>query len=317
MSGLCAVPDTDLPWCLAVQDDALYVGYAYASNRIVKMPHDGDAVTLQTEVSPQFITADSESIYWTDHGSMPHEGRVMKAPIAGGTSVTLVAHLDDPQPLVIDSASVYWVDWSDYAHSSPMRVPLSGGAPETLTDIVGGTLALDTTHLYWNLFDGPDAVAILTRPKSGGASVTFATSSAAELHFAPDGYLYWLAAPEALPGAPDWAAGIQLMKARVGGGAPQTLASTPYALHIVVDNHAVYLTTRRPGPGNVFKSAYSTDCLGDVLKVSLTGGVAQTVAAAQLCPEALAVDSTSLYWANTGVEYDAPKKGTLMRLTPK
>jgi hypothetical protein len=49
--------------------------------------------------------------------------------------------------------------------------------------------------------------------------------------------------------------------------------------------------------------------LGEVYAVSIDGGAATTLATQQSFPYGMAVDETSLYWANQG--------GQVMKLTPK
>jgi hypothetical protein len=48
---------------------------------------------------------DATSAYWSDYGS----GMVMKAPLGGGTAVTLATGVIGAFTLAVDQTSVYWV----------------------------------------------------------------------------------------------------------------------------------------------------------------------------------------------------------------
>ena len=93
------------------------------------------------------ITVDATSIYWTrvdyeDEGGII-EGAVMKAPLAGGTPITL-ARAPAGWGIAVDATSVYWT-----GGDAVMKVPLAGGTPTTLASgqdhPVG--IAVDTTDV--------------------------------------------------------------------------------------------------------------------------------------------------------------------------
>jgi len=50
---------------------------------------------------------DGTSVYWTNSASV---GSVMKAPLGGGASTTLVSGRFYPDAIAVDATSIYWMD---------------------------------------------------------------------------------------------------------------------------------------------------------------------------------------------------------------
>ena len=55
----------------------------------------------------------STSVYWTNQGTFDKgyaDGTVMKVPLAGGPTTTLVSGKGSPSGLAVDATSVYWTN---------------------------------------------------------------------------------------------------------------------------------------------------------------------------------------------------------------
>lgn len=125
---------------------------------------------------------DATSIYWLQ---LDTPAVIMKAPLAGGTPVTLVAPDADGganeqvgdtvyQNLAVDGTSLYWGNIVD---RTLRKVPKNGGAPVVLATSPGpgpASIATDGAHVYW-FSAGP--AALMKTPVGGGASVTLVSGA--------------------------------------------------------------------------------------------------------------------------------------------
>jgi hypothetical protein len=131
----------------AIAVDAANV-YFTTDQSLFKVSLLGGAPTMLA--SGQFfgnIAVDTKYVYWTNVPGGAETQSIRKVPIAGGSTMTVVAGLDMLLGIALDATNLYF---SDQFHV--MKVALAGGTPTTLvtemTDQPFG-VAVDATSVYW------------------------------------------------------------------------------------------------------------------------------------------------------------------------
>jgi hypothetical protein len=135
---------------------------------------------------PNGLAVDATSVYWATASA------VMKAPIGGGTTTTLVS--GNGSPLAVDANNLYYgfhgLGGSN-TYGPVLQLPLAGGMPTTLATglrMVDG-IAVDAANVYWSDNSG----AVLRVPIGAGAVTTLATKQAFGGDIAVDAtHVYWI-----------------------------------------------------------------------------------------------------------------------------
>jgi sugar lactone lactonase YvrE len=257
------------------------------------VPIDGGTPTKLASVTtpifsdPVAIALDSANVYWADWGN----STINSVPVGGGAVGTLASGQGGVAFLAIDGANAYWTTTGAFEAGTLVSVLLAGGTPTTLASGLSDPqgLAVDATHVYWA--DNTEGT-IVRMPKAGGSATTLVSGQANPTYVAlSGGNVYWTC---------DWGAVAYIP---VGGGAPVTLAS---GLNQDVDALAV-------GNQNAYWVDSEYNATGGILSsVPLGGGSTTTLLAGgtvQNVGWAVALDSTSVYWADAAA-------GWLMKVTP-
>jgi hypothetical protein len=281
-----AVDAVNVYWCNSGTPGA-------TDGTIMKVPIGGGTpVTLASgQDNPEFLTIDATTVYWSNLGP-GGAGEVMRVPIAGGTPVTLGASTF-PQDLVVDATYVYWADQKD---GEIYRAPIAGGTQVTFAAAPSAVgVAIDAARIYWTEVNA--AGAVMSKPLDGGAAKTIATGQGSPWEVVVDAtYAYWR----------DLDIGgtrFGIAMAPLAGGTPTFIGSLNGSGNLALDAKTLYMGT----PSSVLGFAVP-------LTIPDGGAVPYTdFANGQQNPSGLAVDSTSLYWADLGGFGD----GTIMKLTPK
>jgi hypothetical protein len=226
----------------------------------------GPTVTI-TSGAPDIMSAmaDGDSVYWL----APREGKVFKAPRAGGAATELAPTTGISRGLVIDDTDVFWAE-----NGAIYRVPKAGGKPVQVAEAgIPDGLTVDEGWVYWYstlagevyraakkggkaakvhaddkhtlhtfFVDGPDLFVsfgaddkmVLQRvPKGGGAAVTVIEGQKPGADFAVDGQnVYWITEDD-----------IRKVP-RAGGAMTKVVDKVEHGRDIAVDGSFVYWADR-------------------------------------------------------------------------
>jgi hypothetical protein len=197
------------------------------------------------------VATGPDGIYWVTGQPAPAVKNVVHTDFGGKVTTVLASAQREPTALAVDATHAYWSDYvdDDSGAGGVRRVPLAGGAPETLAahrSLV--SLTLDETHVYY-LFGGTSEAswkdgALYAIPKQGGAPLLVADGLAGTGRVAVDAtHAYWTEAYS-----------FTVRRAPKHGGPAETLVKVDgNPQGIAVDDAAVYWVD--PGAQAVMKLA--------------------------------------------------------------
>jgi len=277
--------------------------------------------------APTDIAVDQTSVFWTDLGANPGEGRILSAPKECGQTTPLASGQMNPRALALDAANVYWLNddsvmMAPKAGSAPMklfdlteapqesglvvddsgvyvstgkqllRVAKSGGAPVELAKAacLSGSIAVDSTHVYFSgLFCGSDLVRVA---KAGGMPEVVVHGESGNGIAVDDTNVYWTSSRS--PG------GGPVIAAPKAGGDGRVLGYADAESQLLLDDKRVYYTSV-----DDFISADRADG-GDPINISKQKGVLR-----------FAADASTIYWITNDGIHKAPKPAGTGAVFPK
>jgi hypothetical protein len=224
---------------LAVDDASVYWTRS-GGTELQRAPKGGGAAEpiLKGLKSPGGVAVDAGFVYVTESA---WQGRVIKAPKAGGEIVAIATDQRHPTEVLVDEAAVYWIDAGSSQDGLVMKAPKAGGAPTVLADKLRRprALALDGGNVYWiqsRLLDpGGDRDSVVRVAKGGGAQTTLIDDQTGAAALGVDERnVYWAS----------MFSGEIFGLARAGGAEPIVISDKqngPSAL--VVDRSGIFWTT--------------------------------------------------------------------------
>lgn len=267
---------------IAVDATSVYWVAPEKAGAVMKGSIDGGTPTMLAPAQQAWgIAVDATSVYWTEraNGGSVSNGAVKKAPIQGGVPTTLASAQFEPLEIAIDASNVYWT-----VQGTVMKVPIQGGTPTlfaspsaSLSDLY---IAVDAANLYWQ--NGQTLTRVAT--SSSAATALFSASGNKTMTggLAVDATaVYWGYGAGGTP--------CSILEMPTDGSGPAAIGTLPAApfLAAAVDGEAVYGWSNTIEPGTA-----------RVLKVPKDGGSLVVLASPPSAPTSLAIDATSVYWAD-------------------
>ena len=249
----------------------------------------GPIVYAALQAAPGFIAVDGQNVYWGTGGGTG-TGAIWSCTIGGCSGKpTKLAGADTPFGLAVDSTYVYW---AEFYTQTVNRVPLAGGSSSFVWDAgtvsAGGTppngasaLTIDPGFVYINdqnasayrvAIGGGTLVPMFTDPNGPGVGIFGLAVDSNDVYLGASG-------------------GIYQMSKGATSGATALAPNVTQPDDLELD----------PAGGVVYWADYGnagTD--GTVGMVPLDGGATVPLHQQLATPEALAVNSTDLFWVSYG-----------------
>jgi len=247
----------------------------------------GPLVYAQLQAAPRGIAVDAQSVYWATATTSAGAGAILSCPIGGCTgSPTKVAKADTPFGLAVDATSVYW---AEFYQNTVNRAPKGGGAVGLVWDGGGAAagpdgpqeLVIDPAFVYIN-----DQNAAVFRVAIGGGSLI---PMYTDQNQTPVGVFGLAVDPK------------DVYIGDLGGIFQMNKVATSGATTLVPNITDVVDLKVDPLGGTLYWADFgSAPSDGTVGKVALDGTAPVVLQQALAAPEALAVNSTYLFWVSSG-----------------
>ena len=279
------------PEALIVAEDFVYWSTYGGSNDIRRVPlSGGQAEILASNEGAMALAIQGRKLYWANRRAF---GQVKALDLDSRTIEVLDGAQERPWDLALHGGYVYWVVGGE--QTAIRRVPMAGGAVETLADEPDPLasprhLAAGADHVYWTFrrWDGEDGIRRLrlgdTVPETIVRNIVRPTALEASA-----GHLYWSSEncrrnPDGgIPNPGDSNCPGLIMRAELDGSNVEIISGDPRgaAEAMTIDDRFVYWVS-----------------IWEVYRAPLTGGPSQLIDSRAGYYAGIATDQTHLYWAN-------------------
>ncbi len=313
---------------LLISGGYLYFTQVATGGPVLRYALDGDAgytTVGPPQPTPVGLAVDANNVYVWNAGTFTlgsstnnGDGTVVQVPLNGGPAITLFQNMElfyDAtylNAIAVDSQYVYWVAGAVGNDGAIMKAPIGGGGPaQTLFtgQYIPQALVTDGTNVYWSNLGTFDSQGISNGDGTiwqgsvnGGTPTLLASNQPTPYGIAIDATNVYWANVGKLGGdnLPALNAG-SIMKAPIGGGQVETIASSqaaPFA--IVVQN------------GTIYWNQYGLNTPGLIMSAPTNGGAVVPLVAGLNDPGDIAVNGNTIFWANTE---SSATDGSILSLT--
>ena len=274
--------------CLTIDSTNVYWASGFANGNVWKIPLGGGCPSLvigQQNV-PHGMASDGTDLYFADQGTAQALGSIQKIAVSGTTATPIATLQSSPLDVLVDATNVYWTSSGDGSvwksdKNTPNPVKLAGPSGQNHA----GHMAIDATNVYYT---DPAAGLVYRVPIAGGNPVAMTVAFPSPRYIAIDSQNAYVGSSS------NGTSAILSIALSASAGTPaQTLPNLKSVAGIQTDGTHMWFAE----PTNVQPYAANT---GEIHRVTTAGQSDAILASKQNGPGCIAVDSTSVYWINTG-----------------
>jgi hypothetical protein len=275
--------------CLTIDSTNVYWAAGFANGSIYKIPLGGGcpAQVIGQQNVPHGVASDGTNLFFTNQGTAQLLGSVQRVPVGGGNPTPIATNQASPTDVVLDANNVYWTNQGDGSvwksdKNTPNPVKLAGPNGQNHA----AHLRVDATNVY---FTDPAGSAVYRVPIAGGsAPVAMTTAGPNARYIAIDSQNAYFGSSGNATSA------ILSIALNASAGTPaQLLPNMKSVAGIETDGTSIWYAE----PTNVQPYQGGT---GEIHRMTVTAQNDTPLATKQNGPACISVDSTSIYWINTG-----------------
>lgn len=276
--------------CLTIDSTNVYWATGFnATGSVWKVPIGGGCPSLMigAQSTPHGMASDGTNLFYANQGTGSGTGSIQRIAVGGGSPTPIATSQSTPLDVAVDATNVYWTNagdgsvWkSDKLTPNPINLSPANGQYKA------AYLAVDATNVYFT----DAASGQVNRVAIAGGGVTNMTTSGilGPGHIAIDKTTAYFGSRGTSTSA------ILTVGLTASNATPaQLVTSLPSVNGIATDGTNIWFAEAT----NVQPYAVNT---GEIHRVTVGGTSDAKLASKQNGPNCIAVDSTSVYWINSG-----------------
>lgn len=275
--------------CLTIDSANVYWGTGFnAGGTVWKIPLGGGCPIqmIGGQAAPHGMASDGTTLFFADQGATAGSGSIQSIPVSGTTATLIAMSQSTPLDVALDATNVYWTNSGDGSvwmsnKTTPNPTKLAGpnGAGHA------GYLAVDATYVY---FSDPSAGVINRVPIATGSTTALTTMVSAPGHVTIDSTTLYFGS-RGMTTTAILSVALNAMAATPA----QVVTSLPAVNGIYTDGTSLWWAE------NTDVQPYMTGT-GEIHRATIAGTSDTKLATKQNGPNCISVDSTSIYWIDTG-----------------